>query len=102
MSNSSLTNNLDSARFRTMPFGKYEGSPLESIPENYLMWCRDSLTLEAELEASIRQELFDRSTRRLVRLLRESPGAVAKLSPNIADLIRMAERAGYECHELRN
>jgi hypothetical protein len=83
-----------------MPFGRYKGRELRCVPEGYLFWCRDSLALEPELENAIRQELFERSTRRLVELLRESPGTAGRLKENIADLIRTAERAGYPCPAL--
>ena len=84
-----------------MPFGKYKGHELRSIPQGYLLWCRCSLALEPELEAAIRQELFERSTRRLVQLLYESPRSADRLKDNIADLIHTAEPAGYACDELK-
>ena len=101
MSNPSLPNNSGTSCFDAMPFGKYKGRELRHIPQGYLLWCRDSLMLEPALEAAIKTELFERSTRELVRLLGESPGAADRFKDNIADLIRMAERAGYTCNELK-
>src|SRR5262249_26069529 len=101
MSHSNVPNNSGTSRCDVMPFGKYKGRELRSIPESYLLWCRYSLALEPELEAAIRRELFERSTRRLVQLLRESPRAAEKLKDNIADLIHAAEQAAYACSELK-
>jgi hypothetical protein len=69
-----------------MPFGKYRDRELNDVPEGYLLWCRDSLELEPELSAAIRQELFARSTHRVVRRFRASPAATANLKSNIAVL----------------
>jgi hypothetical protein len=59
-----------------MPFGKYRDCELHDVPEGYLRWCRDSLELEPELADAIRQEVFVRTTRRLVKRFRASPAAV--------------------------
>lgn len=83
-----------------MPFGRHKGRDLRDVPERYLLWLRDSSGIDPEFQSAIRQELFDRSTRRLVSLLRKSPGAAALLETNIRDLIRTAKRAGYESRAL--
>jgi hypothetical protein len=40
-----------------MPFGKFQGRPVSTVPTQYLEWCRDNLTrLSLDLRFAIRSE----------------------------------------------
>jgi hypothetical protein len=38
---------------KTMPFGKYKGQRLDTIPRKYLQWVLKNLSLSTELQVSI-------------------------------------------------
>lgn len=46
---------------RRMPFGKYKGWRLQSIPEDYLQWLLDNVELFGTLENAVIQELRARA-----------------------------------------
>src|ERR1051326_5185136 len=42
---------------RIMPFGKYRGRSLASIPGSYLFWCLEEADLRPDLHGAIQAEL---------------------------------------------
>ena len=42
-----------------MPFGKYKGRSVSTLPEDYLMWLWDSVDLRGRLRGEVEAALFD-------------------------------------------
>lgn len=43
-----------------MPFGKHKGQQIGAIPDDYLLWLVDTVTMGPQLEAAVLQELARR------------------------------------------
>jgi uncharacterized protein (DUF3820 family) len=74
-----------------MPFGKFRNTELSDIPERYLRWCQDYLTVEPELQCAIEEELLSRS---LQRLIDKCVDCSAETRTLIRQYIRAAEDNG--------
>lgn len=59
----------------TMPWGRYRGSPIETLPLGYLAWILDEAThVTPELHDAVRAEIADRlDVRPTVRSVRALP-----------------------------
>ena len=48
---------------RLMPFGKYKGKPISSVPDDYLNWCMENFD-ESKLRSFLKSEVDRRSKKK--------------------------------------
>jgi hypothetical protein len=84
---------------QTLPFGKFQGCPIESIPSDYFSWLRNQPWLRDDICKLVEDELYGRRQQDDDRI---TSVATAALSPQEQDLISKGWQRSYRGHYSRS
>jgi hypothetical protein len=75
-----------------MPFGKFRGTDIQDVPEQYLQWCADNVNLRSDLQSEINTELVNRNLKRVIAACEGCSEAMLVL---VQEYVHKLEAEGY-------